>query len=78
MTRRKRIERINSAKEELESLVKQMNQAAEFAENLVQRSSGLNIIQTKTTLKQKFQELRGVEISRHHPTTFVKFTAASQ
>ena len=78
MTRRKRIERINSAKEELESLVKQMNQAAEFAENLVQSSSGLNIIQTKTTLKQKFQELRGVEISRHHPTTFVKFTATSQ
>ena len=78
MTRRKRIERINSAKQELESLVKQMNQAAEFAENLVQSSSGLNIIQTKTTLKQKFQELRGVEISRHHPTTFVKFTAASQ
>ena len=78
MTRRKRIEQINSAKQELESLVKQMNQAAEFAENLVQSSSGLNIIQTKTTLKQKFQELRGVEISRHHPTTFVKFTAASQ
>ena len=78
MTRRKRIERIHSAKQELETLVKQMNQAAEFAENLVQRSSGLNIIQTKTTLKQKFQELRGVEISRHHPTTFVKFTATSQ
>ena len=78
MTRRKRIERINSAKQELESLVKQMHQAAEFAENLVQRSSGLNIIQTKTTLKQKFQELCEVEISRHHPTTFVKFTAASQ
>ena len=78
MTRRKRIVRINSGEQELESLVKQMNQAAEFAENLVQRSSGLNIIQTKTTLKQKFQELRGVEISRHHPTTFVKFTAASQ
>ncbi|CAH3152818.1 unnamed protein product [Pocillopora meandrina] len=33
---------------------------------------------TKTALKQKFQELRGVEISRHHPTIFVKFTAASQ
>ena len=78
MTRRKRIERINSAEQELESLVKQMNQAAEFAENLVQSSSGLNIIQTRTNLKQKFQELRGVEISRHHPTTFVKFTATSQ
>ena len=31
MTRRKRTERIHSAKEELESLVKQMHQAAEFA-----------------------------------------------
>ena len=29
-------------------------------------------------MKQKFQELRGAEISRHHPTTFVKFTVASQ
>ena len=44
----------------------------------MQSSPGLNIIQTKTTLKQKFQELCEVEISRHHPTTFVKFTAASQ
>ena len=32
MTRRKRIKLINSAKQELESLVNQMNQAAEFAE----------------------------------------------
>ena len=78
MTRRKRIEQINSAKQELESLVKQIHQAAEFAENLVQRSPGWDIIKTRTTLKQKFQELRGVDISRHHPTTFVKFTAASQ
>ena len=78
MTRRKRIEKINSAKQELESLVKQIHQAAQFAENLVQRSPGWDIIKTKTTLKHKFQELCGVEISRHHPTTFVKFTAASQ
>ena len=78
MTRRKRIEQINSAKQELESLVKQIHQAAEFAENLVQRSPGWDIIKTRTTLKHKFQELRGVEISRHHPTTFAKFTAASQ
>ena len=78
MTRRERIEKINSAKQELESLVKQIHQAAQFAENLVQRSPGWDIIKTRTTLKHKFQELRGVEISRHHPTTFVKFTAASQ
>ena len=78
MTRRKRIEQIHSAKQELESLVKQIHQEAEFAENLVQRSPGWDIIKTRTTLKHKFQELRGVEISRHLPTTFVKFTVASQ
>ncbi|RMX52842.1 hypothetical protein pdam_00011343 [Pocillopora damicornis] len=78
MTRRKKIEQINPAKQELESLVKQIHQAAQFAENLVQRGPGWDIIKTKTTLKHKFQELCGVEISRQHPTTFVKFTAASQ
>lgn len=65
MTRRKRIERINSAKQELESLVKRMTKAAEFAENLVQRSSTLDIIQNKNTLRQKFEELRGVEVPKH-------------
>ena len=78
MTRKKRIERINSAKHELESLVKQMNQAVQSAENLVQRSSALDIIQTMTALKQKFEELRGVEVPKHHQTTFAKFNAASQ
>ena len=78
VTRRKRLERINSAKKEVESLMKQMNQAAEFAENLVQRSSSTDIMQNKKTLKQKFEELRGVEVPKHHQTTFAKFTAASQ
>ena len=78
MTRRERIERINSAKQEMESLVEQMNQATKYAENLVQRRSGLDIIQTKTTLKEKFQKLGGVKVPKHHQTTFAKFNAASQ
>ena len=78
MTRRERIERINSAKQEMESLVEQMNQATEYAENLVQRRSGLDLIQTKTTLKEKFQKLGGVKVPKHHQTTFAKFNAASQ
>ena len=77
-TRVSRLERINSAKQEVESLMKQMNQAAEFAENLVQRSSSTDIMQNKKTLKQKFEELRGVEVPKHHQTTFVQFTAASR
>ena len=77
-TRVSRLERINSAKQEVESLLKQMNQAAEFAENLVKRSSSTDIMQNKETLKQKFEELRGVQVPKHHQTTFIKFTAASR
>ena len=77
-TRLSRLERINSAKQEVESLMKQMNQAAEFAENLVQRSSSTDIMQSKETLKQKFEELRGVQLPKHHQTTFIKFTAVSR
>ena len=78
MTRRKRIERINSAKQELESLIKIINRAAEFAENLVQRRSDRDIIKNKNKLRQKLEELRGVEVPKHRQATFVKFIAASQ
>ena len=78
ITRRKRIERINSAKQELESLIKIINRAAEFAENLVQRGSTMDIIQNKNKLRQKLEELRGVVVPKHSQATFVKFTAASQ
>ena len=72
------LERINSAKQEVVSLIKQMKQAAEFAANLVLRSSSTDIIRNKETLKQKFEELRGAEVPKHHQTTFVKFTSASR
>ena len=78
MTRRRRIKRINSTKQELESLVKQMNEAADFAENLVQRRSAADIIQNKNKLRQKLEECHGVEVPKHRQATFVKFTAASQ
>ena len=70
------MERINSAKQELISKVKQMSQAAEFAENLVQRRSAADVIQNKNNLK--LEELCGVEVPKHRQATFVKFTAASQ
>ena len=75
-TRVSMLERINSAKQEVETLIKQMKQAAEFAENLVQKSSSADVMQNKETLKQKFEELRGVEVPKHQQTTFVKFSAA--
>ena len=72
-----RLEKINSAKEKAESLLKQMIQAVEFTQSLVQRSLSLDIVQNKETLKQRFQELRGIGIPEHHETSFIKFTAAS-
>ena len=78
MTRIRRIERINSATQELECLEKQMLQACEFSENLVQRGSTMDIIQNKYKLRHKLEELRGVEVPKHRQATFVKFTAASQ
>ena len=76
-TRVSRLEKINAAKQEVESLVKQVSQAAEFAENLVQRGSSSDIMQNKEALRQKFQELGEVEVPKHHQTTFAKFTLAS-
>ena len=78
MTRRRRMERVTSAKQELKSLIKRINLAAEFAENLVQRRSAAGIIQNKHILRQKLEELRGVQVPKHHQATFVKFAAVSQ
>ena len=76
-TRVSRLHKINLAKQEVESLVKQMNQAAEYAENLVQRTSSWDIMKNKENLKTKFEELLRVEVPKHQQATFIKFTAAS-
>ena len=46
-----RNERINSAIQEAQSLLKQMRQAVEFAKNLTERSSSSDIMKNKETLK---------------------------
>ncbi|KAL9958790.1 hypothetical protein ACROYT_G035851, partial [Oculina patagonica] len=76
-TRVTRLERINSAMEEAQSLVKQMRQAVEFANNLTQRSSSSDIMRIKETLKQRFEVLRAVEVPKHDESAVIKFTAAS-
>ena len=75
-TRVTRLDRINSAKQEVESLTKQNKKVTDFAETMVQRSSSWNIMQNKTTLKQRFEELRGIQAAKHHETSFIKFYAA--
>ena len=76
-TRVTRLEKINSANEKAQSLLKQMYQAVEFAQNLVQRSSSSDIMNNKETLKQRLKELRDIQVPQHHETSFLKFTAAS-
>jgi len=76
-TRVTRLERINSAIQKAQSLLKQMKQALEFAKNLTERSSSSDIMRNKETLKQRFEVLREIEVPKHDETSFVKFTAAS-
>ena len=76
-TRATRLEKINSVNEKAQSLLKQMYQAVEFAQNLVQRSSSSDIMNNKETLKQRLKELRDIQVPQHHETSFLKFTAAS-
>ena len=76
-TRVTRLEKINSAIQEAQSLLKQMKQAVEFAKNLTERSSSSDIMRNKETLKQRFEVLHEIEVPKHDGTSFVKFTAAS-
>jgi len=76
-TRVTRLERINSAIQQAQSLLKQKIQAVEFAKNLTERSSTSDIMRNKETLKQRFEVLREIEVPEHDETSFIKFTAAS-
>ena len=78
-TRAKRLEQISSAKQNIFCLLKQLNQAVDFADNIVKRSSSTDIMQNKGTLTQRFEELRAIyhEVPKHRDIVHVKFTAAS-
>ncbi|PFX27459.1 E3 ubiquitin-protein ligase TRIM71-like [Stylophora pistillata] len=40
---------------------------------MVQKSSSWDIMQNKQNLKQRFEELRGIQAAQHHQTSFIKF-----
>ena len=56
-TRVIRTKKLNSLKTQVQSLVKQINQAIEFAENLVQRSASSDIMQSKKSLEKRLEDL---------------------
>ena len=72
-----RTEKLNSVKTQVQSLVKQINQAIEFADNLVQRSSSSDILQSKKSLEQRFEDLNKTPVPTLPVTSFVKFISTS-
>jgi len=74
-TRVSRVEKLDSAKKQVQLLAKQINQAAEFASDLVQRSSSSDIMQSNKGLKERFDELGQIQFPAPPVSPFVKFVA---
>ena len=72
-TRASRADKLDSAKAQVQSLLKQINQAIEFAENLIQRSSSSDVMQTKNYLEQRFNHLENTPIPELPVNSFLKF-----
>ena len=72
-TRASRADKLDSAKAQVQSLLKQINQAIEFAENLIQRSSCSDIMQTKNYLEQRFEHIENTPIPEVPVNSFLKF-----
>ena len=64
---------LNSAKTQVQSLLKQINQAVEFAEQLVQKSSSSDIMQSKAKLQQRYNELENALIHQPLVSSFMKY-----
>ena len=77
ITRVSRTEKLNSLKTQVQFLNKQINQTIEFADNLVQRSSNSDILQSKKSLEQRFQDLYKTSVPSLPVTSFVKFISTS-
>ena len=71
--RASRADELDSAKAQVQSLLKQINQAIEFAENLIQRSSSSDVMQSKNYLEQRFNHLENTTIPELLVNSFLKF-----
>ena len=72
-TRVSRMEKLNAVTKQVQSLAKQLDQAVEFANNLLQRSSSSDIMQSKKNLEQRFQDLNKTPVPALPVSSFVKF-----
>ncbi|XP_058969009.2 E3 ubiquitin-protein ligase TRIM71-like [Pocillopora verrucosa] len=72
-TRVSRMEKINSLNEQVKSLIKQLEQAVQFAKNLVERSSSSDVMKSKKSLEQRFGDLNKATVPSLPVCSFVKF-----
>ena len=72
-TRESRADNLVSAKAQVQSFLKQINQAIQFAENLIQRSSSSDVMQSKNYLEQRFKDLENPPIPKLPVKSFVMF-----
>ena len=72
-TRVSRADNLNSAKTQVQSLLKQINRAIEFAKNLIQRTSSSDIMQSKNYLEKRFEHLEKTPIPEIPVNLFLKF-----
>ena len=72
-TRVSRMEKINSLNEQVQSLIKQLDQAVQFAKNLVERSSSSDVMKSKKSLEQRFGDLDKTTVPLLPVSSFVKF-----
>jgi len=77
-TRVSRMEKLNAAKTQVQSLIKQINQAVEFASNLIQGSSSSDIMQNKNNLQKRFDDLKKIPLPVLQVSSFVKFVATAE
>ena len=72
-TRQSRMEILDFRKTQLQSLMKQVNQAIEFADNLVQRGSSSDILRSKKSLEGRCEYFDDFVLPAGPVSTFVKF-----
>ena len=73
-----RIEKLNAGKQSVISLEKQLNQAVEFSNNLVERSSSSDIIQNKKNVEQRFEDLMKTTMPALPVSSSVEFVSTCE
>jgi len=75
--RESRTEKFDRINKQIQSSIKQIEQAVEFAYNLVQRSSSSDMMQNKKNLVQRFEDLSKTPVPALRVSSFVKFVSTA-